>query len=209
MRYKHRINSVLNSVESKLFKKLSSPQKIQDFLDTLPINFEQNGETYMSPRRVMESKTAHCFEGALFAAAVLTYHDHKPLLMDFQTGLNDEDHVVVVFKQHGLWGAISKTNHAVLRYRDPIYKNPRELAMSYFHEYFMDDGRKSLRAYSRPFDLSKYPPEKWIVAREDLHWLVGALDSSKHFPIAAKNLKILRRASQLELKALHLTEWKK
>src|SRR4029077_1273388 len=131
---------------------------------------------YMSPRRVIESGTAHCFEGALLAAAARAYHGHAPLIMDFRTVPTDEDHVITLFKQHGFWGAISKTNHAILRYRDPIYKTPRELAMSFFHEHLEWNGKKSLRAYSAPFDLSKYAPESWITEKDELLWLVEALD---------------------------------
>jgi hypothetical protein len=114
-------------------KKLNSPQKIQDYLDTLPINFEEDGETYMSVSRSLRAKKVHCLEAALLAACTLWIQGAKPLLMDFKTD-NDEDHVVAIFKVRNHWGAISKTNHAVLRYRDPIYRTLRELALSYFHE---------------------------------------------------------------------------
>ena len=193
--YAERVRSLLTSAERRLFQKLNTPQKIQDYLDALPVNFERKGETYMSPRRVVRATTAHCFEGALFAAAVLAYHSQKPLLLDFRTIPTDEDHVVALFKQNDFWGAISKTNHAILRYREPVYASVRELAMSYFHEYLMWDGRKSLRAYSKPFDLSKYAPERWITADEELFWLVEKIDESRHFPIVPKkNLGRLRRA---------------
>jgi hypothetical protein len=206
--YSKRIRSLLSQSEKNLFTKLNSFKKIQDFLDTLPVNFETTGETYMSPRLVLRTGTAHCLEGALLAAAACAYHGQRPLLMDFQTGFDDEDHVVALFRYKGLWGAFSKTNHSVLRYRDPIYKTVRELAMSYFHEYLMWDGRKSLRTYSAPFDLSRFAPDTWITAETDLFDLVGELDSSKHFPIVSKkNLISLRRASEIELRAMKLTEW--
>ena len=162
----------------------------------------------MSPRRMIKAKTAHCFEAALFAAAALAYHGQKPLLMDLRTAVPYEDHVVTLFRTNGLWGAISKTNHAILRYRDAVYRSPRELAMSYFHEYLEWDGRKSLRAYSSPFDLRRFAPERWVVAEDELHWLVDALDDSRHFPIAPKkNLRELRRASAVEIKAMKVVEW--
>src|SRR5665213_1092567 len=92
--------NLLTPAEHTLFKKLNSPTKIQDFLDTLPINFEIDGETYMSPRRTLQHRTAHCFEGALLAAAALSYHGKKPLLMDLRTTPEDEDHVVTLFKEN-------------------------------------------------------------------------------------------------------------
>ncbi|KKW36063.1 MAG: hypothetical protein UY81_C0034G0008 [Candidatus Giovannonibacteria bacterium GW2011_GWA2_53_7] len=207
--YKARIDELLTPSERSVFKKLSSPQKIQDYLDTLPVNFEMTGETYQSPRRVLETGTAHCFEGAVFAAAALAYHGGKPLLLDFQTLPIDDDHVVAPFKQNGHWGAISKTNHAIVRWRDPVYKTIRELAMSYFHEYLLWSGRKSLVAYSAPFDLSTYAPEKWIAAGEDLDDIALALDKSHHFPtVPAKNKKLLRRGSKTEIAAMKIVEWK-
>lgn len=156
----------------------------------------------------MRERKAHCFEGALFAAAALAYHGRKPLLLDLRTIAPDEDHVVALFREGGLWGAISKTNHAILRYRDPIYKTIRELALSYFHEYILDDGRKTLREYSKPFDVSRFPAEKWLTVEEDLHWLVDALDDSPHFPIApATALRKLRKAYKEEIAASNITEW--
>ncbi len=204
------IAGLLLPSERRLFKKLTTPQKIQDYLDTLPINFEVDGETYMSPRRVLRAQTAHCFEGALLAAAALAYYGETPLLMDFQTLPHDEDHVIALFRQYGRWGAISKTNHAILRYRDPVYHSPRELAYSFFHEYIMDDGIKTMRAYSAPFDLNRFNPARWVTAEKDLHWLVERLDSSKHFPVAPrKNVRVLRAASLVERGNLGSVEWRR
>ncbi len=210
MRYANKLRAALSPLERKIFDKLTTPQKVQDFLDTLPINFELGGETYMSPRRLLRERTAHCFEGALLAAAAFAYHGQKPLLLDLQTVPKDQDHVVALFKRDGLWGATSKTNHSILRYRDPIYRSVRELAMTYAHEYVLDDGSKSMRAFSAPFDLSRFAPERWVTPEEDLVWLVDTLDDSRHFPIAPKKvIRTLRRASETELRALKTEEWKR
>ncbi len=204
------IRTVLTRDERKIFSRLTSPQKIQTFLDSIPINFESSEETNHSPIRVLKLRTTHCFEGAVFAAAVLAYHGYTPLLMDFATAYDDDDHTVALFRENGLWGAISKTNHAVLRYRDAVYMSPRELAMSYFHEYYMWDGRKSLRAYSKPFDLSRFAPEKWITTDESLDWLMSKLSKTKYYNIAPDPVvRSLRKASKIELQALKLTEWEK
>ena len=208
--YADSMKALLSPAERKIFAKLTTPQKIQAYLDTLPINYERGGETYMSPRRMMKAKTAHCFEGALFAAAVLAYHGQKPLLMDLRAVRPYQDHVLALFRVNGLWGAISKTNHVVLRYRDAVYRSPRELAMSYVHEYVESDGHKSLREFSNPFDLSRFAPERWVTAEKELHWLVDALDTTKHFPIAPKkNLRSLRTPSPFERKVMDIVEWKK
>ncbi len=198
----------LSPEESILFKKLHTPAKIQDYLNSISYNFERSGETCKSPRLVIEQKCAHCIEGALFAAAVLWYHGHEPLLLDLRSTKKDLDHVVALFKNDGFWGAISKTNHAVLRYREPVYKSVRELALSYFHEYFLDDGTKTLREYSKPFSLKKYK-YSWITADDDL-WEIGAdLDDSVHYPIlpSTLSLRTLRLADKIEIDAGKLTEY--
>lgn len=207
--YARRISDALDSPEKRFFENLGTPSRIQDYLDSLPINFEDSGETYFSPRRVLREHRAHCFEGALLAAAALAYHGKRPLLMDFQTSSDDVDHVVALFTEHGLWGALSKTNHATLRYRDPVYKTPRELAMSYFHEYFAPSGTKSLLAFSKPFDLSRFAPERWITVEDDLHWLVGELDHSPHERIlSTAAIKKLRPASRVERDGSFHIEWR-
>ena len=121
---------------------------------------------------------------------------------------SDSDHVIAVFKERGLWGAISKTNHAILRWRDPIYRSVRELAMSYAHEYCLPGGKKSMLTYSKPFSLARYAPKRWVVAPEDLDWLLLDLDNSPHFPIAPPAaLKRRRRSSKVELVAQEVLEW--
>jgi hypothetical protein len=188
-------------------KKLNTPEKIQDFLNSLPFNFEKKGETCMSPKRVLENKTAHCFEGALFAAAALQVQGQKPLLLDLKASGKDDDHVLALFKQGKYWGAISKTNHAVLRYREPIYATARELAVSYFHEYFLPDGTKTLKSFSKPFDLSKIKTD-WIRSDKNLFVLTRMLDKSSHMQIVPKDLK-LRKADDIEIKAGEIVEYKK
>jgi len=206
--YTSRLRALLTATEARTLRKLSSPQKIQDFLDKIPINLELDGNTYMSPRRTLRTRKAHCLEGALLAAAAYAYHGGRPMLLDFQAAYDDEDHVVALYRQNGHWGAISKTNHPGLRYRDPIYRSMRDLAASYFHEYYMWDGRKSLRFYSRPFDLARYAPQTWVTPTDDLDWLAEALDTSLHFPLVPKgNLRSLRRASAFEIRASSVVEW--
>ena len=203
------LKALLSPAERRLFARLDTPQKIQDFLDALPANFELNGDTMMSPRSMLKARMAHCAEAAIFAAAVLRFHGQPAWLLDIQARPSDHDHVVTLFKQHGLWGAISKTNHAILRWRDPIYKSARELAMSYAHEYCLPSGRKSMLAFSRPFSLDRYAPEKWIITDDDLHWLVDALDDSPHIPVAPpRALRARRRSAKIKLIAQEHVEWR-
>jgi len=200
--------ALLTPAERRLFARLDTPQKIQDFLDRLPVNFEPDGDTVMSPRRMLRAKAAHCAEGALFAAAVLMFHKKPVWLVDLRARPSDHDHVVAVFKEHGRLGAISKTNHSILRWRDPIYKSVRELAVSYAHEYCLPSGQKSLLAFSRPFSLARYAPKRWVTADEDLHWLMDDLDASPHEDVAPKRVK-QRRSHPIEINAQGMTEWRR
>ena len=140
--------------EVDLMRRLDTPAKVQDFLNKIPINFEREGDTLKSPIMVLRKKSAHCIEGAILGAYILSLHGFEPLLLHLEAVKHDFDHVIAPFKIGGRWGALSKTNHAVLRYREPVYKNIRELVMSYFHEYFTDDGKKTLRRYSVPLNLN-------------------------------------------------------
>ena len=198
----------LTKEETAILKKLSTPAKIQDFLNAIPVNFEEGGDTYFSPRVVLRENKAHCLEGALLAAAALWLRGEEPLLLDLKTTDDDVDHVVALYQRGRHWGAISKTNHASLRFRDPIYRTIRELAASYFHEYFLNEnGRKTLRSYSVPFRLKKFG-NYWITAEEKLDDLVGSLDHSRHFPLFPKdNIKHFRPADAMERRAGELLEW--
>ena len=198
----------LTKGELSLLTKLSTPIKIQDFLDRLPMNFEKRGDTHYSPREVLKHWSAHCIEGALFAAAALWVHGEEPLIMDLLAEEGDDDHVVALYKRNGAWGAISKTNHASLRFRDPVYRTPRELALSYFHEWFKNsDGQKTLRYYSSPWNLKKVG-EGWVTAADVWH-VSAALDSIPHHAvIPVGNTRYVRPADHMERRAGKLVEWK-
>ena len=149
----------LSDNEFKLLYSLDTPGKIQDFIAKIPHNFESDGDTCMSVRMVLKKRRAHCIEAALVAALALWMHGEPPLLMDLSASDRDFDHVVALFRKNGLWGAMSKSNHAVLGYRDPVYRTLRELALSYVHEYYNAKGEKTLRSYSRPYSLAHLKPE--------------------------------------------------
>jgi len=186
---------------------LTTPRRIQDFLDTIPINREPEGETCSSPLVALRRGTAHCMEGALIAALALWMNGQPPLVMDLKATLKDVHHLVALFKVRGYWGAISKTNHAVLRYREPMFRDVRELAASYFHEYSLPDGRKSLRSYSAPFDLRRYPDD-WTITEEPLWELEWHIDQSRHMKLLnRRQIAGLRRADDIEIRAGKLEEW--
>ena len=198
----------LNKEEVKILKGLNTPRKIQDFLNKIPINFERGGDTCMSPRMVLKNNRAHCMEGAMLAAAALKLNGEKPLVVDLEATKDDFDHVLCVFKKNGKWGALGKTNHAVLRYREPVYNNVRELVMSFFHEYFDNTGKKTLRKYSAPVNLDKFDHLNWASSEEDVWFVPDYLAKVKHFPILEKaHISNLRKADDIEIKAGKLLEW--
>lgn len=193
--------------ELALIKKLNTPAKIQDFLNQIPFNFEPNGETLKSPLFTLRDNRAHCFEGAILGAYILSRHGFKPLVLHLQATKEDFDHVVAPFKQDGFWGAISKTNHAVLRYREPVYRDIRELAMSYFHEYFLDTGKKTMRRYSEPMDMNDFE-DGWEVLAGDLWGIDEELDKVKHYDVLSKSqIKKLRLADDIEIQAGKIKEF--
>jgi hypothetical protein len=187
-------------------RKLTTPAAIQDFVNAIRVNHERGGETCTSPVVTLRRNRAHCMEGALVAALALWMHGEPPLIMDLRSARDDVDHLVTLFRVDGRWGGITKTSHAVLRYREPLYRDVRELAMSYFHEYFLDTGRKTLRQYSRPFDLRKWTGD-WIASEEGLWGLERAIDRSPHVDLLTRaQVARLRLADPIEIRAGKIKE---
>jgi hypothetical protein len=157
--------------ERKIFRRLSTPARIQTFLDhELGYNLEPNGDTCYSPRRVLRDRVAHCMEGALFAAAALRMLGYPPLLVDLEA-VRDSDHVLAVYRIGDRWGAVAKSDYSGLRSREPVYRTLRELAMSYFEHYFNPAGEKTLRTYSRPVNLKQFDRWDWMTSEDDV-WAV-------------------------------------
>ncbi|MCX6707494.1 MAG: hypothetical protein NT001_05140 [Candidatus Woesearchaeota archaeon] len=200
----------LNKEELRILKKLNTPKKIQDFLDTLEINFEYDGMTCMSPRRVLRERKAHCIEAAMLAALALRIHGHEPLILDLSAVDYDEDHVIAVFRQFGKWGAISKTNHTILRYREPIYSSIHELAISHFHEFYDYNRKKTLRSYSIPVNMKRFDKKGWMTSEIDLWYVNDHLFEARHIELMNKaQIANLRKVDQIEVDSLKLTEWKR
>ena len=179
----------LSPDEYRLLRSLSTPHKIQKFLDSLPYNKERDGETCQSPRRVMRHRTAHCFEAALFAAAALRANGRPPWILDLES-IRDDDHVIAVYRDNGCWGTIAKSNYSGLQFREPVYRSLRELAMSYFEHYYNLDGEKTLRAYSRPLSLARFDRIGWMTAEEDLWKIPEYLYTVSHTPILRTNKRM-------------------
>ena len=183
----------LSKEERKFFEQFKSPFDIQLFLNSIKYNPDYITN---SPRVVMHKKMANCFEGALFAAAVLRMLGHKPSIVDLMA-YNDDDHVIAIFKQNNLYGAVAKSNTTTLRFREPVYRSIRELVMSYFDFYFNTLGDKSLRSYSNPVDLSKFDKDKWMTTEEDLEFIGDYLFTIKHNKILdARSVRSLSPADK-------------
>ena len=195
--------------EIAVFRKLKTPEKIQDFLTAMPINFEPAGDTCLSVRMALRENRCHCIEAAFIAACALLLHGERALLMDFQASGGDDDHVLALFKRGEHWGSISKSNSIWLRWRDPIYASPRELAMSYFHEY-VKGNKKTLRRVSKPFDIGKYDPDYWVTSEDNCWPMALEIDAATHFSIIepSKALKLKPR-DQFETEANFLKEYAK
>ena len=184
--------------ELRVLHALRTPRGIQHALDAMPYHI---AGTAWSPRRVLRARTAHCLEGAVFAAAALRVLGHPPLLLDFEA-VQDSDHVIAVFKLRGHWGAIAKSNFSGLRYREPVYRTLRELAMSYFEGYVNLRGERTLRAYSRPVNLTQFDRLRpgWMVSEADLWWIPEHLVDVPHTPLLRPAM--IRALSRVDRRSL-------
>jgi hypothetical protein len=198
----------LTASQARILARLGTPEKIQDFITAIPINSEKGGETCRSAAEVLKHNKAHCIEASFVAASALWMAGYKPLVMDMQASKEDHDHVITLFKEKTGWGAISKSNHVWLRWRDPIYRDLRELALSYFHEYTKGKN-KTLRAYSTPVDLRRFKNLEWVNSKEDCWEIAESIDDSRHYSlITPAQIRALRPRDAMEMKADRLTEFK-
>ncbi len=196
----------LTADEAQIFRKLNTPEKIQDFISAIPINFEPEGDTCRSARNAIRANCCHCIEAAFISAGALLLHGKPALLMDFQAS-GDDDHIVTLFKRGKHWGAISKSNSIWLRWRDPVYASPRELAMSYFHEYVKAD-RKTLRRVSKPFDIGMYDPDYWITNPDNCWAMALEIDAAPHVElISPSQVRSLKRRDELEMRGAEVREF--
>jgi hypothetical protein len=209
-RFARRENLRLTAGEFALLRRLDSPQKIQRFVNAISINHEIGGETLLSVREVLRQRRAHCIEAAFVAASAMWIHGDPPLVMHMDCEPSDDPHVIALFRHAGAWGAVSKSNGAHLRYRDPIYRSLRELAMSYFHEYFNKHGRKTLRSYSIAFDMRRLDPELWVISAKACVEANARLAALRHYPlVASRQRRLLSRLDAFERKAAKIVEYPK
>ena len=190
----------LRAAERALLRRQSSPARLQDFVNAIPINYEPDGDTCYTVREVLRLRRAHCIEAALVAACALWLNGEPPLVFDMRAE-GDWDHVVALFRRGGLWGAIAKSNHVALRGRDPVYRTLRELALSYFHEYHNERGEKSLREYSTAFDLRTIDTRAWVSGEEGAWEVERRIDLARHY-------RLFPRAQRRYLTPIDAMAWR-
>lgn len=168
--------------ELRKLRSLKNPHGIQAFLDDMPYHLE---DTAWSPRKVLAERSSHCLEGAIFAAAALRVNGYPPLLLDFEAD-HDTDHVIAVYREGGCWGAVAKSNYTGCRWREPVYRTLRELALSYFNIYFNLRRERTLRRYSVPVNLKRFDSQRWMTTDKPVWFIVYHLFDIKHYPLMAK-----------------------
>jgi len=171
--------------ELRKFCALKTPAGVQGFLDGLPYNLSY---TARSPKRVLHDCTASCLEGGVFAAAALRVLGFPPLIFDLEAE-QDTDHVVAIFKRRGHWGAVAKSNFAGCRYREPVYRSLRELAMSYFNTYFNLRFERTLRRYSRPVNLARFDRFNWMTTEKPVWFIAEHLCEIPHISLLTPSMK--------------------
>jgi hypothetical protein len=169
----------LSPADLRTLRALKTPTQIQKFVDALQYQY---ADTAWSPKRVLRERKGHCMEGALVAAAALRVNGHPPLLMDLEAE-HDDDHVIALYRERGLWGGIAKSNYAGLRFRAPVYRTLRELALSYFEDYYNLRGERTLRNYSRPVNLERLDSQHWMTSEEDVWCVAEHLIAARHYAL--------------------------
>ncbi len=173
----------LSKSERKVVRGLKSPGAVQSFLDGVPYSTES---IYRCPLRVLRERVAHCFDGALFAAAMLRRLGHAPLIVDLLPNARDDDHLLALFKRDGHWGAVAKSNFVGLRYREPVFRTLRELVMSYFEPYYNVAGEKTLRGYAGPLNLKTFDRHGWMSRDEPLEAIATRLDQIRRVSVVTR-----------------------
>jgi hypothetical protein len=170
--------------ELRKLRSMKDPHGIQRFVDGLPYHL---ADTAWSPRRVLREGTAHCLEGAIFAAAALRANGYPPLILDMEAD-HDTDHVIAIYQVKGHWGAVAKSNFTSCRFREPVYRSLRELALSYFNTYFNLRGERTMRTFSRPVNLARFDHLEWMTTEKPIWFIVNYLFEIFHYKLLKQGM---------------------
>jgi hypothetical protein len=182
----------LSAADLRTLRALKTPARIQKFIDGIEYQY---ADTAGSPKTVLRERKGHCLEGALVAAAALRANGRPPLLMDLEA-VHDDDHVVALYREGDLWGGIAKSNFAGLRFRAPVYRTLRELALSYFEHYYNLRGERTLRAYAGPINLARLDGQHWMTSEEDVWCVPELLIAARHYALFPD--KVVRALPRLD-----------
>jgi hypothetical protein len=182
---------------AQTFAELTTPHKIQEFLETLEYSDE---ERYRCPLNVLKDRKAHCFDGALFGAAALRNLGYPPLLVEILPNEHDDDHILAVFRCKKYWGTVAKSNFVGLRFREPVYKTLRELIMSYFESYFNVEGERTMIGYTAPLNLKRFDKMNWLAVDEVMDTIGDALETGRKFPIVPPS--IMRNFTKVDARSV-------
>ena len=185
MSFETDLDRILTESERKVIAGLATPVKIQTFLDDLPYSTEH---VYRCPLRVLRERFAHCFDGALFAAATLRRLGHHPLIMEMVPNGRDDDHLVALYQYDRHWGAVAKSNFVGMRFREPVYRNLRELVMSYFEQFYNVEREKTLRRYTQPLNLKVFDRWNWMGSDDALGRIAKRLDRIRQVPVLTHSM---------------------
>ena len=192
-------DALLTRTEARRIAGLTTPRKIQSFLETIEYSEEVR---YRCPLTVLRDMKGHCFDGAVFAAAMLRRIGHPPLILDIIPNDNDDDHFLALYKVNGHWGAVAKSNYTGLRFREPIHRTVRELIISYFEVFFNAIGEKTMRAYTRPLNLKEFDRLQWEINDESLDAIGERLEEIRRFkPLTPAMIRNLSFADERSVKA--------
>jgi len=175
----------LSKPEQREWAQLTTPRKIQDFLDGIPYSNESG---YRCPLRVLRERVAHCFDGALFAAAAMRRLGHPPLIVNMLANDQDDDHVLALYRRDGHWGAVAKSNFAGLRFREPVYRTLHELVMSYFEQFYNVERKKTLRRYTVPLNLKTFDKLNWMTSDRPLDRIGERLDEIRKVRLLTRRM---------------------
>ena len=196
MRSEEKLDPYLTKSERQLLNRLTTPNRIQAFLDRLAYSTEEN---YRCPLRAFREGVAHCYDGALLGAALLRRRGYPPLILEMLPNRRDDDHLLALFKEDGHWGAVGKSNFVGLRFREPIYRTLRELVLSYFEQFYNVEREKTLRGYTLPLNLKPFDRFGWMVRDEPLEWIAEKLDRTRRVRLLAPEM--VRKLSPVDHRA--------
>jgi hypothetical protein len=157
--------------EWHLIQKLTTPFKVQRWLNAFPYNDERRGGTLRSFRGVVETGRAHCLEAALAAAVILEQHGYPPIVMSIESK-DWLDHVVFLYREGTGWGAVARSRDPGLHGRKPVFHSPRTVALSYVEGYVDYTGR--VQGYGVVNLDEALPDYDWRLSRRNV-WKVEQL----------------------------------